>query len=273
MWKMLAIGLMAACSSACTYGVGNGKKVTETRAISGFSRVENRTCLDVVVREAPTASVSVTSDSNLQPYIVTSVSNEILIIETPEAIACQEGAHVEAALPRFLGAIHGGTGSFVVEGVTRTEDLELTNGGTGALRYCGPARNLTATLSGTGDLFVCIPSTHTTERVYLTAQGTGQLEYEGSANQVDALNSGGGPLTVRGTAASLKARLKGLGRLDARELGATNALLTMEGAGNLRATVSGQVDISISGSGNIDLWGEAHLGQMHRMGSGQLLRH
>jgi len=252
---------------------GNGTKVTETRRVGSFVRVENRTPLDVVVRESSGTDVDVTLDSNLQGLLDTHVEGDRLIIERDAPFTFSGEGHVVVRTPRVTGARLASSGSLTVEDVSRREDVELVVEGSGVLRFCGPARTVSAALEGSGSLRVCTPSELMVEAVDLTVSGSGTLEYAGRALRVDAFSDASGHLQASGAAQRFVARTRGSGDVDGRALLATEAELTVQGSGDVLATSDGgRVVVNIQGSGDVELWGDANL-QVNDSGSGDFIRH
>ncbi len=252
---------------------GNGHKTTQTRWVAGFTRVENRTALEVVVREAASPAVDVTLDTNLQPLLDTRVQGDVLVIEDTSRFSFWGEGRVVVQLPRFTGARLASAGSVTVEGVTQLNDVDLAVEGAGTLRYCGPARTLSAALEGSGVLRVCTPSEALVESVHLTGTGSGTLDFTGRARLLDAFNEGSGDLVVSGSASRFVARTRGSGDVEGRGLVATEAELTVQGSGDVRATTQGgRVAVTIQSSGDVELWGGGEL-WVSDTGGGSLIRH
>jgi hypothetical protein len=252
---------------------GDGHKVTEPRELTGFTRVENHTGLDVVVREAASESLTLTLDENLHRYVTTRVSRETLIIEDTASLSYSGEGRVVVTLPRFLGAENEGSGSLLVEGITQANTLTFELDGSGEVRYCGPASSLTASVSGSGDMTLCTPREWVLERVRLELDGSGSLTYDGSAKSLEASSDGSGDMNLTGSASRLVARAHSSGDIEAQGLTSTDADLSVSGSGDVSATVNDGVTVRIDGSGDVDLWGNASLRDVRIDGSGNLRRH
>jgi hypothetical protein len=260
--------------TACLGASGNGEKTTETREVADFTRVENRSTLEVEVHQAEQPSFALTLDSNLHRSVTARVEGNALVIDTSEPIDFSGEGRVVVTLPRLLGAEQDGSGALRVEGLTQVEDVELVLDGSGSLRYCGPARTVSARVDGSGSMTLCTPAEQTVESVHLSVEGSGSLSYEGAAGLVDAFNGDSGQVTLRGLAQRLKARALGSGGIEARELSARDAMLEAHGSGPVSATVNGGgVSVVITGSGGVELWGDASLRDVRDEGSGSLVRH
>jgi hypothetical protein len=278
MWKSLGLGvavLMFLPACGLFMEQGNGRKVTESREVSSiFTRVENHTSLDVVVREADSSSVSLTLDENLQRYVTARVQGEALIIEDSANLSFSGEGRVVATLPRFLGARNDGSGDLFVEGVTQANALTFVLDGSGSVRYCGPASSLTANLSGSGDMTLCTPEAQMLEGVSLELEGSGSITYDGSAKRLEATCDGSGDIHLTGQAPQLVAQARASGEIDARGFTSSNAELSVFGSGGVSATVQdGNVAVRIDGSGGVDLWGNASVRDVSLNGSGNFRRH
>ncbi|WP_257456324.1 DUF2807 domain-containing protein [Archangium lipolyticum] len=277
MWKSLGVGVAVLMFlPACGLFVvqGDGHKVTQSREVPAvFTRVENHTPLDVVVREADSSSVSLTLDENLQRYVTARVSGDALIIEDSENLYYSGEGRVVATLPRFLGAKNDGSGAFLVEGVTQANALTFELDGSGTVRYCGPASSLTASLGGSGDMTLCTPEAQVLESVSLDLDGSGTLTYDGSAKQLEASSEGSGGMNLTGSAQRLVIRADGSGGVEARGLTSSTAYLSVSGSGGVTATVQDSVSVRIDGSGGVDLWGNASVRDVTLDGSGNFRRH
>lgn len=278
MWKLVGVGAVAASLlSGCYIDLddeGDGFKVTESRALDGFTRVENRTSMKVVVREAPRSDVKVTLDRNLQDELETWVTGDTLIIDTGGPLSFSGDGTVEVSLPRFLGAKLDSSGELSVEGLTHVEDVLLVSSGSGRLRFCGPAHTLVAEGSGSGGVTLCTPTEQLVEQVKVTLSGSGSVEWTGMAREVDVSSEGSGRVVLSGDANHLQARVAGSGNVDAQELRASSADLHSESSGDMLARVDGGgVNVTIDSSGDVELWGSASLQTVRVRGSGELVRH
>ena len=85
--------------------------------------------------------------------------------------------------------------------------------------------------------------------------------------------SGSGDARLQGIATALGVAVEGSGAVDARNLDATTADLSVSGSGNLTVTVNGSARVTVSGSGSVDLYGGAVLERVDISGSGSITRH
>jgi hypothetical protein len=128
-----------------------------------------------------------------------------------------------------------------------------------------------ATVSGSGDLV--IHGFDSDEPLRLSASGSSDLTFDGSAPKITASVSGSGDMQLHGGTEFAELEVSGSGNLDARELIASEADVTVSGSGNLRATIDGPVGAAVSGSGDIDLYGDVQREHFSESGSGDIRVH
>jgi hypothetical protein len=128
-----------------------------------------------------------------------------------------------------------------------------------------------ARLSGSGRLDVL--SFEQSEPLDLMLSGSGDLFFEGEAASIVADLSGSGTLRVAGATERLALNLDGSGSIDARSCSAAQGKLDLDGSGDLRATVHGPVEVSLSGSGDVDLYGGGTIVRLRHSGSGRVREH
>lgn len=89
------------------------------------------------------------------------------------------------------------------------------------------------------------------------------------AERVELSVAGSGDLTGAGRTGRLEMNIAGSGNIDARQLTAGQASVSIAGSGNARALVNGPAQVSIVGSGDVELGGGARC-TTSKMGSGEV---
>ncbi len=205
---------------------GDGKKVTEPRAVAPFTAVRLEGSLDATVKVGGTQSVAVTIDQNLQKLVTMEVQGGTLVVSTRDASWDGKGL-VELTVPTLRGFTIEGSADVTIEG--GQGDLKLEIEGSGDLRWSGTAGSLDGSISGSGDLRL----TGTAERASLSVAGSGDIQ--------------AGGLTVKGASVAVA--------------GSGDVELTLDG-GSLSVSIAGSGDVvwhgtaqveqaSVSGSGSI----------------------
>ena len=106
--------------------------------------------------------------------------------------------------------------------------------------------------------------------VDLELDGSGLLEFHGEAAQLNVSHDGSGRVLLEGATDSIDLRLGGSGSIDARSCPALDGVFGLSGSGEISATVTETAQVSLSGSGRIDLYGGAVLEHQSVSGSGSI---
>jgi len=213
---------------------GSGPVVTEEREIKGFSGVNNTGSFDVFIQPAEEFHVEVRAQENLLPVIETYVSGYTLLIRTKDNKCFRSNSPVE---------VH----------ITMPE-LEVL------------------TLTGSGKIFA--ESAHTSV-FECTNSGSGQLMIDTvHAHDFIAGNSGSGLVRVVEVAATdVGFYQSGSGTIDGGViLGATSVKIRHSSSGHVKSILYGgsTVDAVLSGSGRIDLVGNAVMASYTLNSSGRI---
>lgn len=94
--------------------------------------------------------------------------------------------------------------------------------------------------------------------VSASVAGSGGLKIgAASVGNLQVSIQGSGDATVAGTASQLSASIAGSGSFDAPQLTASRATVSVTGSGDLKARVTGPAQVSVAGSGTVELTGGA----------------
>lgn len=108
------------------------------------------------------------------------------------------------------------------------------------------------------------------DEVELRLSGSGDLSFEGAVPSIVSELNGSGDLYLSGNTESAELSIRGSGDIEARDLTAAEADLTVDGSGDLRVTVDGPVDARVDGSGDVELSGDVRRGRFSENGSGRI---
>jgi hypothetical protein len=128
-----------------------------------------------------------------------------------------------------------------------------------------------AKLSGAGNMTIDFDEPEQPLDLYLS--GSGDLRFDGRAAAVGAFLSGSGDLRLRGETSDVELSVRGSGSIFARDLPAESGSLELSGSGDITAAVTDSVAVRLSGSGQIDLYGDASIDHYDITGSGDLVQH
>jgi len=207
---------------------GNGDPVTEERFLSFFNEVNAGGNFLVNVVPGETNKVTIRAESNLLPYISTSVSGKDLDIEV-------KGLHtLDPSSP------------IVVDVVTPSLKA-IRQSGSGEL-HAGyfKADQFTVAESGSGNVSCDVDC----ETIEVNLSGSGNVLLEGSASQGDFSISGSGNISAYGFPVDIcKSVISGSGSIYVHTLGFLNA--SISGSGTVYYHGDPRVSSTISGSGRV----------------------
>jgi hypothetical protein len=209
---------------------GNGVPATEMRDHTAFSGVENRGEVPVDVIGGPDFAVEVECDDNLLDVIETRVDGDTLIVR-------QEGP----------GDLQPRTDCVVRVALPRVDRL-WSSGSSG--------------IHAAGDLggIEVIGNT-----------GSGEVLVDGVESESLVVEStGSGPITVEGVATFVDYTHSGSGGVHARDLIAAEATVISSGSGSTELTATEGVDIVLTGSGGVEVFGDPERRDVVETGSGRV---
>jgi hypothetical protein len=228
---------------------GSRLVASETRPLDRIpATVEVNGPFNLVLRQGPAPALEVRGEQRVLANVDTSIDGDTLRI-APRGILLRHRQPIEVrvTLPA-LNALHvNGSGQHMVSGFAG-ERLQLSMDGTGNMRFNGRYRIVQAGVHGSGEL-------------ELTA---------GNCEAVAAELAGSGDLTLVGAAQSLHAEVQGSGQLDARHLRAEVVTLSQQGSGRSSVYARQQVGVELTGSGDVQVFGNPDRRTVSRNGSGRV---
>jgi hypothetical protein len=223
---LIGIVILSIILTSCSLvGVSNTKIIalsdviiSESRPISGFSKIEFSTLGKVNIIQGDTQSLNVSGPDNLVPEIETTVQNGILIIRSKENISVTN-----------LNSGNMLTFTIVVK--------DLTN----------------LTTSGLGDMQVDMLSTPSFS---LEMSGAGHVQVNQlTAQTLDLKLSGLGAVELTGEIEQATINISGAGGVNAPDMMIHNANVTLSGVGGATLWVTDQLTGNISGVGGVNYFG------------------
>lgn len=141
--------LLAVAVSACGLigRAGEGPLTSETRPVTGLSRVDASNGIGVTVQIGQTTSVEVSAQANILPIIATTVEGGTLKIRSTEGFSASAGVGVTVVMPVLDAITLSGGSQGVVEGIT-ADRFEITMDGGANLTASGRATTITLRVSG-----------------------------------------------------------------------------------------------------------------------------
>jgi hypothetical protein len=211
--------------------IGSGRPAVENRSVESFRGISLEGPGQVLLTIGSPRSVSVSCDDNLLPLVRTEVSGGTL------RLGLVSGSSVNTATPFVFrvtapsidGLSLGGSGDIVVLGTIRADRLAVSIGGSGSIRAGIAVEELSAVISGSGDIDLAGRA----DRQQVRISGSGSYrarELQTAIARVEVDGSGSAELFVRG---ELSAAIHGSGSVTYR--GGARATVQDSGSGSVRA--------------------------------------
>lgn len=228
-WITLVLIVCATALSACggfnlNVTRGSGHVITESRAVSGFHAVNLAGFGELTITQGDTEALTIETDDNLLPLIMTTVDNGVLTIgQDPK------------------------NGSFPVSPSK-------------SIKYNLQVKNLDSVqLAGAGT--ISAPSLKG-DVLTVTSSGAGSINLaQLSGKTLNVTLSGTGSIVLSGEVESQTAMLTGLGNLNGADLKSSNASVTVSGAGNATVWATDALNVNISGVGGTSYYGNPKVTQ------------
>ncbi len=213
---LLLILLLPGCSGPGII-TGSGNVVTDSRSVSGFSRVILSGAGDMALTQGDSESLTVEAEDNLLPYIKTEVANGTLTISQDAG----PGRAIRTTKP---------------------------------IKYYLTVKDLSAlTLSGSGGISATRLNLTTLE---LSLSGSGNVQLAGLAlTTLTAGLSGSGNADLSGQANDQQVTISGSGEYRAGNLDTNQAQVQVSGSGTATVWARNTLEVTISGSGSVGYYG------------------
>ncbi|MBC7904620.1 MAG: DUF2807 domain-containing protein [Gemmatimonadaceae bacterium] len=233
LFVLIAAMLFSSCDVVMQHNErvkGNGNLAKTTRSINGFTGIDNRGSIDVVISQGD-FKIEVEAEENLMEYIETEVRNGVLEVS-------------------FQDNINISTHQDVVVYVTAPTLNSVTTNGSGDIKTEGKIKS--------------------SEPVTVYVSGSGNINVDLNAPSVKTEIHGSGNITIAGETKDLESDVHGSGDIRAYELKAENVKSGVHGSGNTDVFASVSIDASISGSGNVKYKGSPKTVNSKKNGSGEV---
>jgi hypothetical protein len=228
---------------------GNGDVETEERFEKGFDSVGvSGTCC--VRLHRGDYKIVARGDSNILPRLVTRVSgNELLIGLRPfDFILRKTALELDVTLPDLSALECSGSSEILIDDFSG-DDLSLSLSGSGGLRADGLDY----------------------ESIAFGSSGSARVKTIVQAKDLSLRCSGSGSIEIMGSAIRAEISVSGSADIDAANFAAQEARIRSSGSSRIGIRAVRTLDAQISGSGEIDYWGEPSLSR-RVSGSGRIER-
>jgi len=210
---------------------GSGQRVSESRNVSGFTRIKLAAPIDIVVRPGKFA-LTLNTESSVASLIRTEVQGDTLRISLSEPNVGLHGKHVaQISMPELRGVQIQGSGNADVAGFNQSGDVGLTVSGSGDVTYAGTSGGLSVSVEGSGDVTL---SEGSATALKVAIDGSGNLRAANfKAKNVWAAVNGSGDVEVQVTGGAVQLAVNGSG--DIRWSGDASAVSSVtHGSGSIR---------------------------------------
>ncbi len=226
---ILALPFLTAKFSFSQEVEGNGKIVKKFYSVSSFDRIELNGIYNTVIKQGNTESVEIEADENLQQYLKPEVNDRTLQIEQTEGVSFKKNRKLNVYI------------SF--KNIDKIE-----NNGVG---------NLSS--DGTLDL----------NQLAISCNGVGNLELELKSSKLNLEMSSVGNIELSGSVTDGEFMLSGVGNIDAEDMKIENLKIENSGVGNAEVYVTGTIQPTVSGAGNIMCKGKPTVKNLKQDGIGR----
>lgn len=214
---------------------GNGTMTTTTRSVGEYDQVKVAGFFDVRLLAGSEGALTIEGEENLLEYIVTEIKDGALKIRV------QKGKTIRPSNRMMIRVTVPFTG---IDGVS---------------------------LSGSGDVWN--EDIITADSFKASLAGSGDVKLEIEARNIEANVSGSGDLTLTGKAENIEASLAGSGDINARNINAANADVRVAGSGDISVHATKSLKARVSGSGDIESYGNPDKQDTKVAGSGDISVH
>lgn len=190
---------------------GSGTSKTETRNVSGFTKIETGGAINIEVSAQKDFNVQVEADDNLLANIKTEVSGKTLKIYSEDRISPKTSVNVVISMPALESVDISGASSGVIKNV-KADSLELKASGASNIKIDGEAKDLEADASGASSIDAeslrvqnadveasgASKATVTaTDELKVEASGASKISYAGEPKNIKQNSSGASSVTKK----------------------------------------------------------------------------
>jgi hypothetical protein len=155
--------------------IGNGNIISQERTVEGFNGIKLNGVGNINVHTGENYNVVVTTDSNLQDRVVTTVNGNILRITQRSGSFNTKELTIDVYLPELTSVSLNGAGNFTVSSGNASE-LTFSLSGTGNIDAQNfQVQNINITHSGVGNVKIWA-----TNSLNGTLSGVGNIRYRGN---------------------------------------------------------------------------------------------
>jgi hypothetical protein len=203
---MLTVMLLAACSITR----GSGQITSESRQVSGFSKVELSGSGELTIEQTGTESLTISAEENLLPKQTSEVSDDTLVLRSKSnaKIIPTQPIKYSLTVKDLSGLAVSGSGSVTMSKLA-TAALSTNISGSGAVTASGTADQQDLKISGSGR-YQAEQLTSKTVKVDMSGSGVASVH---ASDALDLHMSGSGTLTYTGDPKQVTQQISGSGKV------------------------------------------------------------
>jgi Putative auto-transporter adhesin, head GIN domain len=211
-WRIfVTLVAIAALLVACSATIGSGNVVSESRNVSGFTKIDLSGAGDVTIEQNGTEALTIEADDNLMPKLTSEVVDGTLRLREKSNMTLHLTKPVKyrVSVKDLSGLMISGSGAVTATKIT-TSRLAVDISGSGKVTVGGTVENQDLTMSGSGsyqakDLQTKVASVKmsgsgdaavtVSDSLDLQISGSGKVTYYGNPPQINQQISGSGRVT------------------------------------------------------------------------------
>ena len=230
--RLVSVCAVLVLGAGCEIVAGSGDLETEVREVGRFEGVRVTSSVDATVRlSQDDHGVQLVCDDNLLQHIELTVRNDELTVAVTNGTVINPEGECQAL-------------------ITAPDLRSFSISGSGDLTTTGNARDVEEiSSSGSGTLEVVDINA---SQLAIDLTGSGKIKVSGDTRQVDIFSSGSGDI-------------------DAERLDADDAEVRTSGSGDVDVTAKDSIVATLSGSGDVTVYGDPSDVEERVTGSGQLI--
>jgi hypothetical protein len=211
-WRSIVVLIATvAMLTACSVTTGSGNVVSESRTVSGFTKVDLSGAGDVIIEQNGTEALTIEAEDNLIPKLTSEVVNGTLRLgeKSNLTIHLTKPVTYRVSMKDVSGLMISGSGTVTASTIT-APSLAVDLSGSGKITVGGTVEQQDLKISGSGeyrakDLQTKVASAEisgsgnatvtVSDKLDAQLSGSGQLTYYGNPPQVTREVSGSGRVT------------------------------------------------------------------------------
>ena len=209
-WRVVLAMLTVMLLAACSITRGSGQITSESRQVSGFSKVELSGSGELTIEQTATESLTISAEENLLPKLTSEVSDDTLVLRSTSnaKIIPTQPIKYSLTVKDLSGLAVSGSGSVTISKLA-TAALSTNISGSGAVTASGTADQQDLKISGSGR-YQAEQLTSKTVKVDMSGSGVASVH---ASDALDLHMSGSGTLTYTGDPKQVTQQISGSGKV------------------------------------------------------------